>query len=1362
MRPILSVLLFASLFSLRATGSSALLDTAIADAIRRDGEVEKDWLGLSTPEALSQKRSSTRQALVAAVGGFPERCDLDVRVLGAVNRDGYRIEKLLFASRPNHHVTAHLFLPRRAKAPYPAILMPCGHDDEGKLSRNHQRAAVIAAEAGFAVLLCDPLDQGERIQHACLPQGNVDGHVNAGLRAHLLGWGMAQFRIWDCRRGVDLLTQRPDIDGRRIGVAGMSGGGTLSAYLFLLDDRLQAACPMGFLTDMSSLAVGPGPQDCEQIIFGQLSFGVNHLALMAGGFPRPICPGFTYDDVFPYAGSQRTFTAARSIYGRHGFPDRIDSLTCPGKHGWYESEKVGQVLWMRRWLCGDCTALPFDRESLNALNARQDAPETDVALAGDDAGKVLPDGVMALPGERSVYDLLRDEGERLLSRRSVLTRETVRRILGEPLDVSSTIVASPALRKGYWFSRGGEDEQTAAVLAWTGRNLVANRVAELVAGAKAYRELNGGRLMTLKASGEDAVAAAHAWYLERELFAGIELDNPPPSWQELLRDPALRINFRSVVYGAFRYYDWTDLLDDSRWIRPAQEPSKDHDVAVFRRDWISTNAIRRAQWTVASLGVMRLFANGREVGAAELLKPGLTDIGRRQQSYVYDLTPFLDCRPGATNRLEAMVAASWWRDQVVNASVYPPRRHAGFKSCVSWVDEPGVRRFLPTDGCWLADYTGPVLAASIFGGERYDARVPVRVATPAVESTEFRGVVSPALGRHVVHRDDLALIPQKAWVWSGAVGAREGCQGRVRVVRNCQPGETMTLDKGETLVVDFGQNASGLPEFEFSAARGVRLVARPAEMLNDADGEECRGNDGPAGSVYRANYRAADSVVDYVFADDRRVRYAPSFTFYGGRYWSVTSDGPVAIHEFVFVPIMSIAAEDETLDFTTGRDDLNRLIDNCIWGMRSNYLSVPTDCPQRDERQGWTGDAQVYAGAAVWNADVRGFLGKWMTDLRDGVMGPAERYPGSFREVAPPGPAGCGGHRIGWSDAGIIVPYTLWRHYGETAVIRDNWAAMTGYVDLLRRTEYRTPASDYQYADWLSMEKYEQRKWFEHRQPADESEVEKRRYWDFLGAATRLQDLRMMIAMAEAVGRLESAERFRAEETECVRAFRSEFLPDGRLPECFRDMQTPALYVLSLGLVEGEAKRQTARTLVANIRNGGCRVRTGFLGTAILLETLANCLNETALAYTILLNHEFPGWLYSVDQGATTIWERWNGYTREKGFGPVGMNSFNHYAYGAVEGWMVRTMAGIRPGLRGGFSRFELRPQPDPRIGWIRTAYRSPHGLIRSDWRYGSDGVCRWTFSVPYGTTALVRLPDGSARDYGAGTYTLTLAKGDK
>jgi alpha-L-rhamnosidase len=320
-------------------------------------------------------------------------------------------------------------------------------------------------------------------------------------------------------------------------------------------------------------------------------------------------------------------------------------------------------------------------------------------------------------------------------------------------------------------------------------------------------------------------------------------------------------------------------------------------------------------------------------------------------------------------------------------------------------------------------------------------------------------------------------------------------------------------------------------------------------------------------------------------------------------------------------------------------------------------------------------------------------------------------------------------------------------------------------MSLLKRTKYITGKKEKQTADWLSMEKYEawRRGWgskfAENPFWQGETDEDMRRYWNFLGACYRIMDLRMMCEMGKAIGRDATVAAFAAEEKEAVAEFRKKHLDaDGLAPKFLRGMQTPALFLIRLGLLKSPADvKRTADEFTASLKADGFRPRTGFLGTTILLDTLVDELNDSDLAYSVLLQRGCPGWLYSVDQGATTIWERWNGYTKEKGFGPVAMNSFNHYAYGAVMGWMYRTMAGIRPGENGGYHRFVLAPHPDKRIGFCSAEYRTRHGVVKSSWRYNADGTLSCSFTVPEGTTATLRLPGMPEKNLTGGVHEMTV-----
>ena len=827
-----------------------------------------------------------------------------------------------------------------------------------------------------------------------------------------------------------------------------------------------------------------------------------------------------------------------------------------------------------------------------------------------------------------------------------------------------------------------------------------------------------------------------------------------------------------------------DLWRDSIWISAADSavrpdgldprrdrPEAEDGTACFFKRISNPKPVAEAWWCVTGLGVFTVAVNGVEVGEEDFLKPGFTHFAKTKYAFCYDVTPLIHTGAGEANDFSAEVSAGWWRDKIV---LFHGKRSA-FRAVLLLRHSDGTETRIGTDATWLASgAAGPVTHAAIFDGEDYDARLArylpdarvTREAQPAIPNDEFSGEILPLIGPPVRLRHDLAMEPVEAYVWKGVEGADENHFGEVVVRRKLVTrhsllvtgdGDYAAIAPGETLILDFGQNCAAVPEFVFSAARGVTLTARPAEMLNDGNGDKARHCDGPGGSAYVAEYRKARTRARYTFAGTGDETYRPRFSFFGGRYLSVTADGPVTIRRVRWIPVSSIAADAETGFLETGDASLNRFIKNVLWGQRSNYLSVPTDCPQRAERLGWTADTQIFAKAACYNADVRDFLRKWMRDMRD-----SQRPDGGFPGVAPVGMIGANEHQFGWSDAGIIVPYTLWRHYGDAEIVRENWEAMERYVALVEKMKFDSPqARNHQWADWLSLEKLETASGrayvggVKNVPPVKEDALV---LWRYLGACYWLQDALMMAEMTDVSERGAVTPRAYHDMASLARAFiRDNFIDpsDGMLIPLFRDMQTPALFALKLGLLDEGPARATRDALLANIRDHGSCLQTGFLGTAMILDVLADQCDAIDVAYTLLLQHGFPSWLYSVDQGATTVWESWDAYTVAHGFSS-GLRSFNHYAYGAIVAWMYRTMAGIREDPKeGGFRHFVLAPHPDPRMGHCTARYRSPCGEIESSWRYAEDGKWTWRFTIPAGTTATVIVPGESPVAYPAGRHDL-------
>lgn len=822
----------------------------------------------------------------------------------------------------------------------------------------------------------------------------------------------------------------------------------------------------------------------------------------------------------------------------------------------------------------------------------------------------------------------------------------------------------------------------------------------------------------------------------------------------------------------------TDALDASawnvsKWISVANAPVitgeiNDHQNgrAADGASWFistvkSDQKVVSAKWMTAGLGVYELYVNGKTIGK-EALKPGFTHREKTKRSFTYDVTDAFITKANSENVLSVQVTPGWWADKIVTPSGHDGMigKKCAFRGVLELTFADGSKKLYGTDlENWKAGIAGPVKHAAIFDGEEYDAReLPGylcldKLTTPE-ENTEFTGEILPSDGAEIYLREDLALDPIKAYTWKDVEGAKEDEFGKVVIANEFAPGTEMIVKPGETLVVDFGQNAAAVPSFVFKAAEGTVLTCLPAELLNDGNGAKSRGMDGPEGSVHRTNLRIPDTGIrlNYTFAGgDKYVSYYPHCTFFGYRLVSITATNEVKIKSLKSVPVTSIAENLEIGKIETGNDLVNKLISNTVWGQRSNYLSVPTDCPQRNERLGWTADTQVFTETGTFFANTDKFFHKWMRDMRD-----SQNELGGFPGVAPTAQYGNEKMRLGWADAGIIVPWTVWKQFGDKQIVDENWDAMNLFMNHIYETKYNHESlvgenGNYQWADWLSYEPLEScsGRAHENGKPLPDAIA----YWNYLSASYWAIDASMMRDMAASTGR--DASKYQQMADEAKEYLKANFLkPDGTFKtEILNTMQTPALFALKNHLVEGKALEDMLARLRANFTEHGNCLQTGFLGTSILMATLTEY-GMVDIAYELLYQRKNPSWIYSIDNGATTIWERWNSYMVDQGMGPRGMNSFNHYAYGAVCEWIWETAAGIASDpANPGFKHIIMSPIPDKRLGHVTAEYQSAAGLIKSAWRYEGDKWF-WEFTVPEGATATVTLPgETESKDYAAGTY---------
>lgn len=768
-------------------------------------------------------------------------------------------------------------------------------------------------------------------------------------------------------------------------------------------------------------------------------------------------------------------------------------------------------------------------------------------------------------------------------------------------------------------------------------------------------------------------------------------------------------------------------------------------IPMFRTKFTLDKEIKSAKIYSSALGVYDLFINGKRVGTAtedgkviyDELKPGWTDYNKSVQYSTYDVTNLL---MSGNNAIGANVAVGWWRGGIARSQYGDKDISFIAKLIIQYTD--GTTKTVVTDPTWLTSITGPIRMGDIYNGETYDARKESGWNTAEYDDSSwlqtaifsgFIGKLKAAVGPAVQVRPELNITPLSIKIYEGSKTNGQ-THGAINTIATINGNGTVQLKKGQTALYDLGQNMAGWVKFKAKAAAGATLKIRFGEMLND-NGASSRGNDGPAGSLYTANLRTAKATMTYIFKGKEEGEiYNPSLTFFGFRYCEVTASQDVEIQSLIAEVVGS--ANEEGSTFKTSSAIINKLYNNVIWGQRGNFLSVPTDCPQRDERLGWTGDTQIFSKAAAYNADVASFFHKWMGDMRD-----SQRSDGAFPNTAP---TIWGGYGQGaWAEAGIIVPWNVYLMYDDAAIISENFTAMERYMLFLAAQSgggYLYNGAGVDFGDWLAYEALDNR---------------------YISVCYYAYVAQLMSKMSKVLS-VNTGDAYDIKSTNYASLYnkiKAEFQTrfvnsDGTLKQV---SQTAYLLALKLGLFPSDVAKNNGITfLTQKIANNGNRLSTGFIGTGILNQTLSQ-FGATNTAYNLLLQRANPSWLYSIDQGATTIWERWDSYTIEKGFQTVDMNSFNHYSYGAVSEWMYRFMGGIElDEATPGFKHFILQPNPDKRptlpqgqerITSVEAKFDSYYGDIKSAWAVRPDGNLTYTATVPANTTATLYLPLSNESD---------------
>ncbi len=738
----------------------------------------------------------------------------------------------------------------------------------------------------------------------------------------------------------------------------------------------------------------------------------------------------------------------------------------------------------------------------------------------------------------------------------------------------------------------------------------------------------------------------------------------------------------------------------AKWIgHPPRMTTRSVPPVYLRKVFGIDDAVKRARLYISARGIYEVEFNGEKIGN-NVFAPGWTDYASRNQYLTYDVTKHLQT---GDNAMGILLADGWhngflmWR----NAKNW----YGQDTSVIAQLmieDVNGKIHWVKTNDSWLAA-TGPIIESDFYNGEKYDARAEID-GWSTVEY-EVEGWLQPRIEKEPTGKMVAKIVEPVR---------------RQEVIKPI----SVKRDPNGVWVYDFGQNVVGWIRVKAQADRRSTLTMQFAEMLN-ADG-----------SLYLENLRNAEATNRYSFKDEEPMEWEPRFTFHGFRYaglsgirypFDLDSVEAVVLHNDISV----------TGSFECSNPLLNQLQSNILWGQKGNFLEVPTDCPQRDERLGWTGDAQVFVRTATFNMDIDAFFEKWMADMRD-----AQLENGIVPVIIPR--LNNDGASPAWSDAAVICPWVIYERYGNERILADNFELMRRWVDYQIDTsdDYIWPGEKHGswqgFGDWLAID----------APTPGEAPTPKIQ----IGTAYFAQVAKLLAKAAEILGKTEKAKYYSETSKKAKEAFVREFVnEDGRLKK-----ETQTGYCLALGFdILPEKMRKTATdALVADIQSRGWHLSTGFVGTGLLMPVLSR-MDRNDVAYRILLQESYPGWLYSIKQGATTMWERWNSYSHTDGFGDAGMNSFNHYAYGAVGEWMYSVIGGIDT-LEPGYKKILIRPQPGGDITWAKTSLKSPYGMIATDWNLNGS-TFELSVEIPPNTTAVIQLPDGQEFEKGSGNHSFAV-----
>jgi len=740
-----------------------------------------------------------------------------------------------------------------------------------------------------------------------------------------------------------------------------------------------------------------------------------------------------------------------------------------------------------------------------------------------------------------------------------------------------------------------------------------------------------------------------------------------------------------------------DEMWNGKWITPGEEIADSNLMAgyILEKNFEGKD-VKKARLYICGLGVYEVYINGQKVGE-EYLAPGYHSYDFHLQTSTYDINEYLIC---GQNKIEIWLGEGWFKSRLGFDGGIP---NLYGDKLYAIAEIYGDDKLLVATGEDWISRVSPIAFSGIYDGEIYDARLE------NCEKTCKAVCAAPEKCGKLTERYNLPIVKKEMF----------------------KPIEVIVSPKEET-ILDFGQNLTGWVEFESNLKEGEQIRLTACEILQD-------------GCFYHENLRLAKTEFVYI-SNGEKAHVRPHFTFYGFRY--MLAEKKDADGEW-----RALERECEDYDFTayhlrsdfdqigwivTGNDKVNQLYSNALWGQKDNFLDVPTDCPQRDERLGWTGDAQIFSKTACYNMYMPAFYRKYLWDMR------AEQsiIDGAVPNVVPRIKQGMIAEygSCPWADAGVIIPWNVYLHYGSKTLLAETYPGMKAWVDYERKLEEQEEGghlikSGFHFADWLALD---------NEQPGPFGATDPL----YIASAYYYRNADIIAKSAEILGYEDDAKEYARLAGEIKEAILEKYFDEDGLCRCHT--QTGAAIAIMFGITDGKNKEE-GNALSQRVTNNKNHLNTGFVGTTILCPALTET-GHHKQAVDLLLNEDYPSWLYSVNLGATTIWERWNSVMPDGHMNPEGMNSLNHYSYGSIAAWMYGYLGGIKeaePGFRKAF----IEPHPDERLGFVECAIETAAGTYKSNWKYKEDGEVSYEIEIPFGCEGEIRLPDGRKLTAKTGKY---------